>query len=70
VLPNTLGTIGQNQTSKGVMALSKYIILVTAERAPIGPIWKGQVVLRGFSASTFLANYASHPLFLGGMPPC
>lgn len=65
-----LGTIGHDQTSKGVMALSKFIILITAERAPVGALWKGPVVLRGFSASTFLANYASHPLFLGGMPPC
>jgi hypothetical protein len=65
-----LGVIGSDQTTKGVMALNKYIVLVTAERTPVGPIWKGPVVLRGFSASTFLANYASHPLFLGGMPPC
>jgi hypothetical protein len=65
-----LGVVGSDETVKGVMALSKYIILVTAEKAPIGDMWKGPVVLRGFSASTFLANYASHPLFLGGMPPC
>ncbi|SRR5579883_10890 len=67
---NKLGVIGADQKTTGTVAWNKYIVLVTAEHAPVGTHWKGPVVLRGFSPSTYLANYASHPLFLGGMPPC
>jgi hypothetical protein len=65
-----LGEIGPDQKVVGKVAWNKYIVMVTAEPAPIGTHWKGPVVLRGFSPATYLANYASHPLFLGGMPPC
>jgi len=65
-----IGVIGSDQKAVGTVSWNKYIVLVTEEQAPVGAHWKGQVVLRGFSPSTYLANYASHPLFLGGMPPC
>jgi hypothetical protein len=65
-----LGVIGGDQTTTGSVSWNKYIVLVTAESQPVGEHWKGPIVLRGFSPSTYLANYSSHPLFLGGMPPC
>jgi hypothetical protein len=67
---NNLGVIGKDLKTQGKVAWNKYIVLVTAEKPPIGDHWKGTVILRGFSPSTYLTNYASHPLFLGGMPPC
>jgi hypothetical protein len=65
-----IGVIGSDQKAVGRVSWNKYIVLVTAEPTPVPAHWKGPVVLRGFSPATFLANYASHPLFLGGMPPC
>ena len=65
-----IGVIGHDQKAVGKVAWNKYIVLVTSEGAAVGDHWKGTVVLRGFSPATYLTNYASHPLFLGGMPPC
>lgn len=65
-----IGVIGREQKAVGKVAWNKYIVLVTAEGATVPDHWKGTVVLRGFSPATYLTNYASHPLFLGGMPPC
>jgi hypothetical protein len=65
-----IGVIGHEQKAVGKVAWNKYIVLVTAEGATVSTHWKGTVVLRGFSPATYLTNYASHPLFLGGMPPC
>jgi hypothetical protein len=65
-----IGVIGHDEKAVGKVAWNKYIVLVTSEGATVPQHWKGTVVLRGFSPATFLANYASHPLFLGGMPPC
>ena len=65
-----IGVIGRDQKAVGKVAWNKYIVLVTAEGATVADHWKGTVVLRGFSPATYLTNYASHPLFLGGMPPC
>lgn len=60
----------KDQKAVGKISWNKFIVLVTQETGPVAEHWKGPVVLRGFSPSTYLANYASHPLFVGGMPPC
>jgi hypothetical protein len=65
-----IGVVSNDKKAIGTVSWNKYIVLVTAEGATVGDHWKGPVVLRGFSPATYLANYASHPLFLGGMPPC
>ena len=65
-----IGIIGPDGKAIGKVAWNKYIVLVSIEPDPVPKHWTGAVVLRGFSPSTYLANYASHPLFLGGMPPC
>lgn len=65
-----IGVVSNDKKAVGTVSWNKYIVLVTAEGATVGNHWKGPVVLRGFSPATYLANYASHPLFLGGMPPC
>lgn len=67
---NKIGIVTNDKKAVGTVSWNKYIVLVTAEGATVGDHWKGPVVLRGFSPATYLANYASHPLFLGGMPPC
>jgi hypothetical protein len=65
-----IGILGKDDKAVGSVSWNKYIVLVTTESGTVGPHWKGPVILRGFSPATYLANYASHPLFLGGMPPC
>jgi len=65
-----IGIIAPDGKATGKVAWNKYIVLVSIEPDPVPKHWTGAVVLRGFSPSTYLANYASHPLFLGGMPPC
>lgn len=65
-----LGTIAADGTAHGQISMNKFLIIVTAEPATVGPRWSNHVVLRGFSPSTFLQNFANEELFQGGMPPC
>ncbi len=65
-----LSPIGHDGTAQGRVTMNKFIILVTAEHTPVGAHWTGRVALRGFSPSTFLQNFSSEELFLGGTPPC
>ncbi len=65
-----IGVVSNDRKAAGTVSWNKYLVIVSAEGATVGDHWKGPVVLRGFSPATYLTNYASHPLFMGGMPPC
>lgn len=65
-----LAVLGADNRATGQVALDKFIVLITAESSDTVTHWHGPIMLRGFSPSTWLQNFASHPLFLGGMPPC
>lgn len=64
-----VGTLDPALRAHGEVALNKFILLITAERGPRQAHWKGPVVLRGFSASTFIQNMSSDELGMGGTPP-
>jgi hypothetical protein len=64
-----LGVIAPDGTVAGRVDLNKYLVIVTAEGAPNLPRWRGPIVLLGNSASSLMLNFASHPLFNGGMTP-
>jgi hypothetical protein len=64
-----LGAIGPDGTVTGHVDLNKYLVILSAESSPTLPRWRGPIVLRGNSASSLMLNFASHPLFNGGMTP-
>lgn len=64
-----VGTLDAALRTHGEVALNKFILLVTAEHGPQQAHWKGPLVLRGFSASTFIQNMSSDELGMGGTPP-
>lgn len=65
-----LDTVSAARPASGQVAWNKFMVFVTAEVAAVGRRWSGPIVLRGMSASGYLQNFSSHPLFSGGVPPC
>jgi hypothetical protein len=65
-----LDAIGPENRASGQVAWNKFMVFVTAEASAAGRRWSGPIVLRGMSASGYLQNFSSHPLFSGGVPPC
>jgi len=64
-----LGTLHPDEPTKGKVAFSKFLIIVTAEAGTPGPRWKGPVLLRGFSPSNYLENFGAKTLLNGGAIP-
>ena len=65
---NRLGTIANGSSTVGATALNKFLIVVTAESSPTSATHAGPVIMRGYSASTLLQTFLTHPLFRG-LPP-
>jgi hypothetical protein len=64
-----LGTLRDDQPTRGKVYFSKFLIVVTAENGIPGPKWRGPVLLRGFSPSNYLENFAAKTLMNGGQIP-
>jgi hypothetical protein len=60
-----LGTVGDGTSTVGRVELNKFLLVITAEAQADGTTHTGPVLLRGFSPSTFLQSFLSHPLFRG-----
>ena len=63
-----IGAFQAGQSTKGRVAMSKFLVVVSAEATPDGEKWVGPIVLRGRSPSSYLANFSSHEMFNGGVP--
>ncbi len=63
-----IGVLTPGKPTFGEFAYNKYIVIVTAESSSGGDRWKGPIVLKGFSASSYLVNFSGHTMFNGGMP--
>jgi hypothetical protein len=64
-----LGTLRPDEPTKGRVAFSKFLIVVTADAGVPGPKWRGPVLLRGFSPSNYLENFGAKTLLNGGAIP-
>ncbi len=63
-----LGTLGEDGTLEGRIALNKFLVFVTAETDPDAERWNGPVLLRGASPSGRMHSMAGHGPFEG--EPC
>ena len=63
----SLGTLAPDGTTRGQVAWNKFIVLVTAERAP-GAKWAGPILLKGSSPSTWMQRFQAHVTGNGGNP--
>lgn len=63
-----LGPISAGSTAKGKVAMTKFLVVVSAETNAAGAKWSGPIVLRGTSPSNYLTNFSSHQMFNGGVP--
>jgi hypothetical protein len=63
-----LGALVPGTPTKGRVAMSKFMVVVTAEPNVSGSRWTGPIVLRGNSASSYLTNFSGHTMFNGGVP--
>lgn len=63
-----LGVVANGTTTVGSISLDKFLLVITAEASPTSATHGGPVVLRGYSASTFLQTFLTHPLFRGTPP--
>lgn len=63
-----LGAFQPGGKARGKIALNKFLVVVTAERADGGERWAGPIVLRGRSPSSYLTNFSGHTMFNGGVP--
>jgi hypothetical protein len=63
-----IGTLGTGTKTTGRVAMTKFMVVVTAEQGQGGAKWAGPIVMRGVSPSNFLTNFSGHTMFNGGVP--
>jgi len=63
-----LGTIANGSSTVGTTGLNKFLVVITAESSPTSTTHAGPIILRGYSASTLLQTFLTHPLFRGTPP--
>lgn len=60
-----LGPVGNGTTTLGPVELNKFLLVITAEARADAATHGGPVLLRGYSPSTWLQSFITHPLFRG-----
>jgi hypothetical protein len=63
-----IGALLPATKAAGRFAMSKFMVVVTAEPDANRVRWSGPIVLRGLSPSSYLTNFSGHTMFNGGMP--
>ncbi|MFN0182100.1 MAG: hypothetical protein ACKVZ0_25125 [Gemmatimonadales bacterium] len=63
-----LGAVIPGAKTRGKVAMSKFMVIITAEPNASGAKWTGPIVMRGNSASSYLTNFSGHTMFNGGVP--
>ncbi len=63
-----LGALKAGAPTKGRVAMSKFLVVVSAESNATGTKWAGPIVMKGTSPSNYLTNFSSHTMFNGGVP--
>jgi hypothetical protein len=60
-----LGEVGNGTTTLGRIELNKFLLVITAEPGAAVATRSGPVLLRGYSPSTWLQSFITHPMFRG-----
>lgn len=63
-----VGAVVPGAKTRGKVAMSKFMVVITAEPNVVGARWSGPIVMRGNSASSYLTNFSGHTMFNGGVP--
>ena len=63
-----LGALIPGAKTKGRVAMTKFMVVITAEPNVSGSKWTGPIVMRGTSASSYLTNFSGHTMFNGSVP--
>lgn len=63
-----LGTLVPGTPTRGRVAMTKFMVVISAESKPGGAKWSGPIVMRGNSPSSYLTNFSGHTMFNGGVP--
>ena len=63
-----LGALVPGAKTKGRVAMTKFMVVVTAEPNVSGAKWTGPIVMKGTSASSYLTNFSGHTMFNGSVP--
>lgn len=63
-----IGPVVPGVTTRGKVAMTKFMIVISAEPNAAGVKWTGPIVMRGNSASSYLTNFSGHTMFNGGVP--
>lgn len=63
-----LGPVVAGTKTRGRIAMTKFMVIITAEPNATGAKWTGPIVMRGNSASSYLTNFSGHTMFNGGVP--
>jgi hypothetical protein len=60
-----LGPVGNGTSMLGPVELNKFLLVISAEARADVATHSGPVLLRGYSPSTWLQSFITHPLFRG-----
>lgn len=60
-----LGPVDNGTTTLGRIELNKFLLVISAEAEADATTHAGPVLLRGYSPSTWLQSFITHPLFRG-----
>jgi hypothetical protein len=63
-----LGPLTAGAKTSGRVAMTKFLVVVTAEPNAGGERWTGPIVLKGTSPANYLTNFSGHTMFNGGVP--
>jgi hypothetical protein len=63
-----LGALVPGVPTRGKVAMTKFMVVISAEANALGAKWSGPIVMRGTSASSYLTNFSGHTMFNGGVP--
>ena len=63
-----LGALMPGVPTRGKVAMTKFMVVISAEANALGARWSGPIVMRGTSASSYLTNFSGHTMFNGGVP--
>ncbi len=63
-----VGALVPGASTRGRVAMPKFMVVITAEPDARGARWTGPIVMRGNSPSSYLTNFSGHTMFNGGVP--
>jgi hypothetical protein len=63
-----LGPLTAGAKTSGTVAMTKFLVVITAEPNANGAKWSGPIVMRGTSPANYLTNFSGHTMFNGGVP--